>query len=291
MKTKRIAVAVVHGIGNQKSDFADSFSVQLKKYFAKSISAFVKDPEAELVIKPVYWAPVLARDEDLLRLRLKKGGRMDYKGLRNFMLDFAADAVAYQPTASDKQAYAEIHGVFAQTLSYLALEAGSDAPLAVVSHSLGTVISSNYIYDLQNDAGKALVPVSVKAAMGVSPLERGDTFSRFYTLGSPIALWGLRYNDFGVSIQMPPEKLHTHHPNVKGEWLNFYDPDDVIGYPLKSVNSSYDRSVTKDVQVNIGGLLSFWNPLSHSYYLDDKSVIVPVAQSLVSLWKEANGVS
>ena len=39
----------------------------------------------------------------------------------------------------------------------LAQEAGPDAPLCVIAHSLGTIIASNYIYDLQVDPFKHLI--------------------------------------------------------------------------------------------------------------------------------------
>jgi len=36
--------------------------------------------------------------------------------------------------------------------------------------------------------------------IGNTPLERGETLTLLYTLGSPIAIWSLRYPDFGVPI-------------------------------------------------------------------------------------------
>jgi hypothetical protein len=288
--TKRLAVAIVHGIGAQDPDFAAPIEARLRTLFGALIAPYSKDPQHELVVKPVYWAPALQRDEDLLRSRLGKTGRFDYKRLRNFMINFAADAIAYQPTGDDRQAYAEIHRIFAATLSHLALEAGDSAPLAIIAHSLGTVITSNYLYDLQNDAGKNLVPVSVKAVMGDTPLEWGETLAFLCTAGSPIALWSLRYHDFGTSIEMPHPHFAEHYPKVLAEWLNFYDKDDVIGYPLKGLNETYAAAVTEDRQVNVGRLLSFWNPTSHSYYLEDRDVILPIADSLARIWKEANAI-
>jgi hypothetical protein len=290
MKTQRIALAIVHGIGKQEPDFAIPVSNKIRAYFAKKIEKYSKDPKEQIVIKSVHWAPALQRSEDILRLRLKKGGPLDYTGLRDFMVNFAADAIAYQPTGSSIQTYTEVHRIFAETLSYLALETGSRAPLAIVSHSLGTVISSNYIYDLQNDEQKKLVPMSVKAIMTGSELEKGDTFARFFTLGSPIALWSLRYGDFGSPIKVPSSLCREHYPKLSGEWLNFYDEDDVIGYPLKTLNEYYAKAVTKDRAVNVGGLFSFWNPLSHSHYWNDGKVLGEIADSLADMWKKANGI-
>jgi hypothetical protein len=289
--SKRLAVAIVHGIGAQDPNFAAPVEARLRALFGALIVPYSKDPQHELVVKPVYWAPALQRDEDLLRSRLGKSGRFDYKRLRNFMINFAADAIAYQPTGHDRQAYAEIHRLYAEALSYLALEAGADAPLCIIAHSLGTVITSNYLYDLQNDKEKNVIPLSVKAVMGETPLEWGETLTSLYTAGSPIALWSLRYRDFGTAIRMPHPKLASHYPTVRPEWINFYDKDDVIGYPLKALNETYAAAVTEDRQVNVGSLLAFWNPTSHSHYLDDRDVLGPIADSLARVWQEANGIA
>lgn len=288
MKTHKIALAVVHGIGEQEPEFAKPVAAKLTAHFIRHLAPYTEKPETELVIKPVYWAPALQRDEDLLRLRLSKAGSFNYKKLRNFMINFAADAIAYQPADDERQTYAEVHRIFAETLSHLALEAGESAPLIIVAHSLGTVITSNYIYDLQNDARKPLIPVSVRAAMGDTALERGETLARLFTAGSPIALWSLRYRNFGRAIAMPPPSLKNHHPEVNASWINFYDPDDVIGYPLKTLNESYEASVTEDRAVNVGTLLSYWNPLSHSHYLEDKDVVPVIAENAADIWKSVN---
>ena len=100
--------------------------------------------------------------------------------------------------------YDLIHGVMAQTLHRLALQAGSSAPLSVIAHSLGTVIASNYLYDLSRPQ---LVSDEVKALMDDVPLERGETLVHFFTLGSPLAVWALHHDDFGRPLTVPSTAL------------------------------------------------------------------------------------
>jgi hypothetical protein len=228
---QKIAVAVVHGIGRQTPEFANDIIGILKERFVDILNKAVSD-EA-LVIKPVYWAPVFSDAEKLLWKQLKKGGDLDFTSLRQFIIDFGADAVAYQPiptgvkadgsgeTEVDRSNYDAIHSIFAQVLKALAAEAGADAPLCIIAHSLGSVIASNYVYDLQTDARKPIISKTVRDVMTQprkdNKLEWGDTLTLFYTLGSPIPLWSLRYKDFGVPVSVPA-------PDVKidGEWVNFY---------------------------------------------------------------------
>lgn len=54
---------------------------------------------------------------------------------------------------------------------------------------------------------------------------------------------------------MPSLKLRSHYPKLFGEWVNFYDQADVIGYPLKELNGDYRREVTSDRRVLAGARL------------------------------------
>src|SRR6267378_7330736 len=231
-----VAVAIVHGIGRQKEDFASAIIQQLRNRVRQQLG---EDPQEapRFFFQPVYWAPVLQNEEDELWSRLRKGGSLGWTGLREFMVDFAADAIAYQPIEGRRDAYDRVHAVFADSLRRLAQQAGPRAPLCVISHSLGTVIASNFFYDLQmHSAQKQLIAQKVREKMGDAPLPCGETLTLFYTLGSPIALWSLRYRNFGKPIQVPSLKLGNHYANLVGEWVNFYDKADIIGYPLKELN-------------------------------------------------------
>jgi hypothetical protein len=290
--SEHVAVAVVHGIGMQGPDFAARFQEELTRQFVQELGQEVQDPTGEIIIKPVYWAPVLQNAEDELWKRLKQGGNLDFIELRKFLIDFAADAFAYQPISKDRTVYDSIHAIFARTLRSLATEAGDKAPLCVIAHSLGSVIASNYFYDLQRASSGSkeslLVSEPVRDQMGDTPLERGETFSHFYTLGSPIAIWSLRYTDFGMPIAVPSPKLSEHHPRLEGEWVNFYDEDDVCGFPLKTLNRQYGERVKADVTVNVGGLLTSWNPASHLGYWKDKDIVRPIAKALARAWRLVN---
>lgn len=283
-----VAVAIVHGIGRQKEDFASAIIGQLRRRAAQKLGA---DPEGapRFFFQPVYWAPVLQNEENDLWNRLRKGGSLGWTGLREFMVDFAADAVAYQPIPGKREAYDKVHAVFADSLRRLSQQAGPCAPLCVISHSLGSVIASNFFYDLQaHSSEKPLIARNVLQVLGDTPLARGETLTLFYTMGSPIALWSLRYENFGKPITVPSPRLRSHYPNLFGEWVNFYDRADVIGYPLKELNADYRREVTSDRRVLAGGPWAFWNPLSHVAYFGDTDVLGPIAEGLVGVWQTIN---
>jgi hypothetical protein len=323
---KKIAVAFVHGIEVDDRDYAATAIGLLRRRFAQQAGV---DADATLVVRAAYWSDVVrTREKKLLydvlgsdgdgffeRLRwlvtkmnagfqsalvpfglaalaraLPGLGNLHYPALRWVMTDFIGDVVAYQITPGERRVYDEIHGKIADTLRELADAAGPDAPLCVVAHSLGTVIGSNYLYDLQAEraGAKDLLPHTVHARRKRTPLELGETLAHFYTLGSPLALWALRYPDFGTPIAVPAPVLGRHHPGLEGEWVNFYDQDDLIGYPLRDLGPKYARAVTADVAVRIRGLLVSWNPLVHPWYWNDTRVIDPIAAALARTWRHVN---
>ncbi|ERT08936.1 hypothetical protein M595_0985 [Lyngbya aestuarii BL J] len=299
--SQKIAVAVTHGLGNgepkikhnqvREPNFLTTLKENLFKQF-QQLGLSEAEVNSKFEFVPIYWAPVLQVPQNKLWQKLKQGNEMRWLGLREYLLSFVSDAVAYQPTPHKRHVYDAMHGVFSQALHKSAVLAGEKAPLCVISHSLGTVIAENYFYELQvhyESKGKNYNFINpVLRLMGNTPIERGETLSLFYTMGSPLALWTVRDPNFGQPIQFPPPKLSTHHPNIQPEWVNFYDKDDVIGFPLKSINEAYNQAVTQDKQVNVGGWTQSWNPMSHNNYWTDDRVNCYVAEALVSLWNRVN---
>lgn len=324
---RRLAVTFVHGVEISDATFADTATGMLKRAFTRH--AGVPADEA-LVIKPTYWAPALQEVQDKLYercfgprphmffnsltkwvTRLNSGRtdglwpflatvglrnlpgitRPNYAVLRWLTIQFLGDAIAYQIAGKDRRVYDGVHARIADTMRELAREAGQDAPLCVIAHSLGTVIASNYFYDLQNQYGnraRQLVAPPASARMQQTPMERGETLALLYTLGSPLALWTTRYPDFGTPLTMPAPKLGTHHPTMTGEWINFQDPDDLIAHPLRTLSPEYARQVTEDREVSVAPWWLGWTPLSHWWYWNDEKVIDPIARSLARAWRQAN---
>lgn len=278
---QKLAVIVIHGLGRQKTDFAEQFMKRLRRRYAAA--AGISNADCHLAIRPVYWAEVLEDRECELRKRLYDNTRLHYKWLRNFLIHYLADAIAYQPLELNDQIYQDIHVMISRQLHALTLEAGPEAPLCVVSHSLGTVIASNYFYDLQNATDWKPVLFDPDSA-----LERGDTLSLFYTCGSTLPLWSLRYRNFDQPIRVPGNDAYRQSYGITGEWVNFYDQDDILGYPLRSIDEAYWRMVLEDVQINSGGLLRMWNPLSHGGYFTNGKMIGRIADGLIRTWREAN---
>ncbi|MCF6137352.1 chemotaxis protein [Pseudalkalibacillus berkeleyi] len=279
---QKIGIAVIHGAGIQKEDFAEILICRLKEKIEQvAKSKGLEITGEEFVFIPIYWGEVFHDKELKLWEAVQKGGPLDFLSLRKFMIEFLGDAIAYQPTDTHYQNYERVHETYFKALERLSEQVGHDSPLMVIGHSLGTVITSNYFYDVQkvNDT----LPYIKDWLHGASPLSKGETLASFVSLGSPLALWSLRFYNFDKPIQVPSKDFKNHYPNAKGGWWNIYDRDDVLGYPLKTLNHAYDQAVNEDIEMNIGNLLTNWNPLSHFQYVKDEQIIQFIVQKLISL--------
>lgn len=86
---------------------------------------------------------------------------------------------------------------------------------------------------------------------------------------------------------MPSPKLSNHYSGLQGEWINFYNGNDVLGFPVQNINYAYSKVVV-DREVNVGNIFTWWNPFSHNYYWQDNKVIQPIAKALVKTWEAVN---
>ncbi len=276
----KIAVGFVHGAGTQHPDFYQGMLAALEGRLAEVC------PGVELVAEGIYWADITDNlqkklQEKLVPYNLRWDNIIDARG---FMISFVGDAIAYQPLpkeddpAPNQYIYVDIHERFAHKLKSLANQAGPDAPLCLISHSLGTIITSNFLYDLQ--CGKTPPRIRGIIDQSSTPLENGETLTHLYTMGSPIALWTLRYNDFGKPISVPAPNLRDQEI---GEWVNFYDKDDVVAYPIKNLSELYAEAVKDDIAVRNPGLLSGTPLGSHGGYYQSDEVIERIVQSLAEM--------
>jgi hypothetical protein len=69
---------------------------------------------------------------------------------------------------------------------------------------------------------------------------------------------------------------------AEARWWNYYDKDDVLGYPLKPISPSYDAVVDEDIEINVGGFATSFTPKSHTEYWTDNDFTEPVAKFLTA---------
>ncbi len=251
---KKQAVIYIHGVGEQKAGYSHKSAEKLRETFVKILrkkDASVIPPD--LICREITWAPITSDPQAELWRRVNRKHDLDMIKLRKFMISFAGDAIAYQKTGQGDEVYNEIDKKVQSVIDAVKSEyADDDIEFTFVAHSLGTIILSNYLYDHKPNI----------------------TAMNLFTLGSPIAVWALRYGD-PSKADRPTEVERPH-----GAWINILDDEDIIGYPLRELNPHYKKAVDMDYVTEIGGIFSMGNPISHIGYWEDNNAIKPIAYKL-----------
>jgi hypothetical protein len=262
----KVAVLVIHGMGSQDKYFADAMRNEINNRVDKK----GKDSK-QIAWQPIYWADVLQprQDKFIDDIVAARSNDIDYVKLRRFIVSAIGDAAAYRKTTGNRgSTYNQIHGRVQTAVKALYNNQlqKQDCPLIVMAHSLGGHIMSNYIWDKQKRQGARL-----------SDFENMRTLAGMITFGCNIPLFSFAHEEF-EPISFPGDKLSDTEKS-KAKWNNYYDPDDILGYPLRQINRKY--AFVKDKAINVGGWLSSWNPASHSGYWTDNDFTKPATNQIV----------
>jgi len=278
-----VGVVIIHGMGSQPENFAVAMVDRLEREVRKR-----GEDSSRIAFEAIWWAGALIDKERELLGAMTANARLDWMGLRTFVVNNLADALAYQKTArvpaaeDERPVYDAIHAAVAMHLNQLAKNVRPTAPLVVIAHSLGCHIMSNYIWDAQRPTPSQSNHVIEKA----NPFENCETLTTIATFGCNMPLF-LLSNERVEPIRFPAANAGAAFPGKTpaqiaevATWTNFFDRDDVLAWPLQPL-AGYDR-IVKDVQVNAGGWLS-WSPRSHQDYWTDASVVKPIAATLAKI--------
>jgi hypothetical protein len=150
-----------------------------------------------------------------------------------------------------------------------------DAPVVAIAQSLGGQVLSNYIYDYQKAKGDH--PVHSERRPAVRKFLGLATLRTFITTGCNIPLFVAGY---------PEERVEAINPAflpAPFRWINFYDKDDVLGWPLRPLMGGYETLVEdREIQAGQGlsKILASWNPYSHTQYWKTDAVVDAVETAL-----------
>ena len=72
------------------------------------------------------------------------------------------------------------------------------------------------------------------------------------------------------------------------QWVIFHDPDDIVAYPLRTLNAHDAEAVDCDQAVSVGPPILGNTPVSHAAYLNSRKVMRPIAQRLALLTRSDN---
>jgi hypothetical protein len=258
----KVAVFVIHGIGDQKSDFADDFMNVIKDR--------AKSKHSEYIMHSCHWADELQESQDLMLPYIKSSSyswQFITRWLKSIVVNNISDATSYH------QAYDRIHQRVNKELEEVRQRAGNDCKIIVVAHSLGAMIMSDYIYDCQHSADKDPPPERfVKNHPIRNDVTNMKTLHEIVTFGANIPLFRMGFSTKTI--------LSINDNDGKIKWDNFYSPFDLLGYHLNEFYTDpADRPKIEDHRLFWNGIFGFCFS-SHSKYWKNRKVINHIAAKI-----------
>lgn len=281
----KVALLTVHGMGNTERSYADG----LRQRLSSRLGAKFHD----VAFCPIYYQDLLQANENEVWRRTDQGSKLHYDDLRKFLLFGFGDAAGLEngkELADSTYERAQVR--IARAMLDARRQLGGNGPVVLISHSLGCQVLSSYVYDAQ----KSITPAKTKVGIwsdidGLAPkitdgpplsddektFLRGNTLMRWLSTGCNIPIFVAAHKTMDIK-PIKPVAL----PDFK--WLNVFDPDDVLGWPLRPLSTEY-AALVEDRSINAGQgvvnwILKSWNPLSHMAYWDDDDAIDPLVAML-----------
>ena len=166
-----------------------------------------------------------------------------------------------------------IHAHVHQHLSTALAEMDDDEVLVVRAHSFGYHVFSNFVYDNHNLKG-AHAPVLADGTSADAP----TPLSKLPDLNDRLALFATTGCNIPLLVAGAPNSVPFTRPNDRFQWINIYDKDDVLGWPLRPLGAAFDVDWIRDCKENTGGLLR-----SHNNYWFDAGVNEQIAEAVADV--------
>ncbi|MBN2477448.1 MAG: hypothetical protein JXB62_22775 [Pirellulales bacterium] len=257
-----IGVLTLHGVGSQRR--GSDFDAELREILQDKAGE-----KTRIVVKTVYFHGESRNRQSELwkefdRLEDRFPDSLDHKIIRRLMLVTVGDALAYANNPTDENSfYRCAHNEVRSALDSLEAELGEGSPVAVVAHSLGCKVVFDYLCDVQTGQG-------IWAGN-----KRPSEFQKLANLRLLITT-GCNLPFFDSAV--PATEQRFFRPNKEFQWVNFYDRDDLLGWPLRPLGGRFGEIVQDEERNRIGSLLT-----SHFKYWQDDQLNEEIAERILRL--------
>jgi hypothetical protein len=300
---KKLVVLAFHGIGTYWEDFqveGRRFDRFLKSGLRSRLGAAFDE---------IVWAPVLWSDRTLEQrqagLLARRRPPALWRGLFEFVASSLTDATAYKLTDRDedyrRSAYFRIQALVRSSLR--AVESSGPAigglPVFGIADSMGCRVLSSYAWDA--DRHPARIVDEGENPDALTDFQRLRTIAGLVYTGCNLPLLTMDIpNSATMPMKLPLNPL-PGRPEFVSAWLNYYDGDDVLGYPIDQEYSAYfggthdDRDQfpawnrdpsreqrPRDMKVSVGGIPGI-TPFAHLYYWRSSAILDEVARQIKRL--------
>lgn len=254
----KLGILTLHGMGKVGEDFDKALQEELRQRWSPSI-------RNNIAFQSLHYHPAMQGKQEETLERMNDAHRLGWDKLRAFFIYAFSDATTYHlfPEKSDS-VYQKVHRIIQHGVKNLQQQLESpDNPIVIIAQSLGAQIISNYIWDIKARKG-------IWQTEAPSDIHQLKNLKLMITTGCNIPIFVA-----GLENITPIDKPHDDF-----RWLNFFDEDDVLGWPLKPLSESY-RKLVEDRPIQAGP-----TPFSHARYWSDRDFLNPAAIQIEDLYKQ-----
>lgn len=305
----KYALLCMHGMGDLDREEFKRDIAQVKQALVKRMSA---NDISEIYIpdEGVFYSDVTQNEEVPVWNAMNNEGGLNtgwirqntVNELRKFFIYGFSDATAFTgfngfaAFADDTLPYTTAQWRIHDALQDIYDRCGKDVGIVILSQSLGCQIMSNYLWDAQLHVRGMNLQIDSRSIWSnyqfanKPELEflRLQSLKTWFTTGCNIPIFVSGFKDVRA--------VHNREYGYNFNWINYFDYDDVLGWPLRPLHVSFDQNnddhgrsyadVVTDIQVNandgiLGVITSSWNPLSHLQYWGDSIVLGSLVDALL----------
>ena len=234
---KDFAIITIHGMGDTKTDYYKAFETKLRKKVGKDTW------DSRVHFEYIYYQGLLQDQQEKYWKVSDAEHGLRWNSLHKFMLYGFSDAASIEHSLrKDSVLYIDVHRKIATAFDNAYGALGNQAkPVFVVAQSLGAQEVSNYLWDAKKNL--RFFSDQGPGDEDMRKFRRLSTCKQFITTGCNIPL-------FKAGLPYP---MNFDRPNTDFTWHNYFDADDVLGYPIKKMAPSFDVEWVKDHKVSVGG--------------------------------------
>jgi len=309
--SKKVIVVTLHGMGDfEESDSKNNLEEIEKELFSDQNDPLFKKIEWKHVNYSIhfnsakkYWKQLeqggidekpdphiieATKTKWLLRLLQKLSSKFKKtvtKNSRYFFLTYFGDPITYlHRTKKYPDNYHKVHKTIYDSLKAVYKKYNKDDyKFVILAHSLGGYVLSNYMYDAQQyeKATKSedrkkfpdweIYSKELKKDKGLSDFVRLKNLDTLITYGCNISLF----------VAGMPKVQAIKAPSKNFAWYNYYDTDDILGWPLRPLGGGYEKVVNEDIFLNVGAPV-----ISHTLYPTKKNFQKKFKNKLEELLKD-----
>jgi hypothetical protein len=280
MDRQRVVFLTVHGMGKTERNYADTLKLNLMN----RLNSDGRNDWAYLNFNSIYYQEPLHAGQTKYFESIQD--KVDWRKSREFFVHSFSDPVSLETRKEEDNSPYEvcqraIMNTLDSCLSRLAEMNNTLPPVVILAQSLGGQVISNYIWDAQREVVAGRQPASgIWKNRGPLDVAKGGIRDKFRRLASlrcfittgcniPLFLAGDPY----------PKAINSLYLHSGFEWKNYYDADDVLGYPLADLGQSYEE-IVEDIRIQCSPGVAQETPFTHGTYWETDSFLDDLAGKL-----------